>query len=324
MAGETASVPVAELDALMLIVTIPVCIHAWKENRFYLFVAGFLCGLLVETSSVRLGGTHCHASGILNFSVCSSFNSVLFYGPWLYVSVLGSEIMASPSFLSKSAWTGLLSGLVCWSYEMQGPLTFLWRWPNKDGLVQIASVVGDLQGLANKSGKGLVTDPFAMEALNPSLQIFGFPIMAPFYDMAVGVGIGAVLAALPSKQPKILTLPLLGPLAATAFIRVPIFIASQMNASLVVVATCVMALVAVVALMSVERKPHENSKLLVCAPLIYQVYWATFTLRMTEIPPDLKAIILSISAASFMVWSEVGKPLAGSSLANKALRKKLA
>eukprot|EP00928_Gymnodinium_smaydae_P027386 TRINITY_DN21198_c0_g2_i1.p1 TRINITY_DN21198_c0_g2~~TRINITY_DN21198_c0_g2_i1.p1 ORF type:complete len:691 (-),score=44.93 TRINITY_DN21198_c0_g2_i1:383-2404(-) len=303
MAANEPVVAIAELDALMIAIFLPVCVHAYRTKQFLLLGAGLLCGYLVETACVRLGGTHCHESGIVNVSPCSSMNSVLFYGPWIYVSVVGGEIMSSSSVISRAAWTGLFTGLVCWCYEMQGPLTSLWHWPDKDGLVVAASKVGDFQSLANKLGRGLVTDPFAFEALSPELQVFGFPIMAPFFDMAFGVGIGGALCAFP-LLPKVLSITLVGPVLAVVFIRVPMFIADKLNASLLVTAPCVMALVVVVALLTMEKSKHDHGGVLVVAPLTFQAYWAAFTLRAEAIPPELKIVILSISVASFLIWRQ--------------------
>ena len=83
-----------ELDVLVVGLFFLTVLHALSERNKYcrkencvLLVASFFLGLFTEQASQRFGGTHCHASGFLNFDRCSSLNSVLYYAPWVYVCV---------------------------------------------------------------------------------------------------------------------------------------------------------------------------------------------------------------------------------------------
>ena len=81
---------VGELDLLVAAMVASCLCHAMRARRLQLFAAGLLLGVTVEHASLRLGGTHCHASGFLNVSECSSLNSVAYYIPWLYSCVVGT------------------------------------------------------------------------------------------------------------------------------------------------------------------------------------------------------------------------------------------
>jgi hypothetical protein len=80
-----------ELDILVLSMVIAAGLHAIMNKRLPLFLTGILLGIVTETMSLRFGGTHCHASGLLNFSECSSANSVFYYGPWVYSCIMSAE-----------------------------------------------------------------------------------------------------------------------------------------------------------------------------------------------------------------------------------------
>ena len=51
-----------QLDGLVLFMTLAVALHAVRNKNTKLLFAGFVLGYLTETLSLRLGGTHCHAS----------------------------------------------------------------------------------------------------------------------------------------------------------------------------------------------------------------------------------------------------------------------
>ena len=95
-----------ELDMLVFAMTIAVCCHATRDklNRnggLQLIAAGLLLGVFTEHASIRLGGTHCHASGIIDVSECSSLNSVAYYVPWLYSCVVGARRLCGSGPASK-------------------------------------------------------------------------------------------------------------------------------------------------------------------------------------------------------------------------------
>lgn len=101
-----------------------------------LFVTGCILGVVIETLSLRFGGTHCHATGLLNFSECSSANSVLYYGPWVYSCVTSARNLADTKSWSFCIISGALFFVMCGVYEMQGPLSGWWLWPRKDLVVK--------------------------------------------------------------------------------------------------------------------------------------------------------------------------------------------
>ena len=111
-------------------------IHALREKQIPLFVAGILLGILIETVSLRFGGTHCHATGLLNFSECSSANSVLYYGPWVYTCVTAARRLTLEKTWAFPVVCGAFFFGMCGVYEMQGPLNGLWLWPDQSGLVK--------------------------------------------------------------------------------------------------------------------------------------------------------------------------------------------
>jgi len=72
------------LDLSVFVLTSLCFFHACiKRSDVILLFSGGILGLLVEQASLRFGGTHCHASGLIDVSDCSSLNSVLFYAPWV-------------------------------------------------------------------------------------------------------------------------------------------------------------------------------------------------------------------------------------------------
>jgi hypothetical protein len=100
--------------------------HAWQQKKrkehLTLALSGFLLGLSTEQMSLRFGGTHCHASGLVHFHECSSLNSVLFYCPWVYVGITGAKRL-----IHKNSWAfpfiaGTLFFGMCGVYESQGPM----------------------------------------------------------------------------------------------------------------------------------------------------------------------------------------------------------
>merc|ERR1712217_68751 len=99
-----------------------------------------------------------------------------------------------------------------------------------------------------------------------STQVFGFPIHAPYFDMAYGVGIGASFSLLPAL-PSIFHTCVLGPVLAVVYIRLPITLASVMDTSVLVTDPCVMALTVVLALSTARGAAPKQDWLLVAGPL---------------------------------------------------------
>lgn len=297
--------PVWELDLLFAIFALLSFLHAMRAGGMTLWLASLLGGLACESACIRAGGTHCHHVGLVDVSACSSGNSVLFYGPWVYSAVQGARRVAGSSAFSQAMWTGLLTGLICWPYEMQGPLARLWKWPAADGLVMPASAMGDFPSLANDPQKGYYTNPHALQDLGPEVQIFGFPVHAPFFDMAYGVGIGASFALLPSL-PSFFHTIVLGPILGVLYIRLPIALASMLKVSVLVTDPGVMILTVVFALSTARHAARPSDWLLVSGPLLTQLYWGAYAFRGVPFPPELQCIILLVTSMGLWIWLQMG------------------
>ena len=97
-----------ELDALVLVMSILSCIHAYKNSAIPLLIAGLGLGAVTEHASLRLGGTHCHQSGLVDISECSSANSVFYYLPWVYACVTLARRL-----VDENSWSFPLSASAC-------------------------------------------------------------------------------------------------------------------------------------------------------------------------------------------------------------------
>ena len=134
LGGEQA---VLELDAVTALMVLLTATHATKHGAWPLAVAGLLLGLVVEHASLRLGGTHCHASSrYLNISDCSSANSVFYYMPWVYSCVTAAQRLVPIRSWVFPPLCGMLFFGMCGVYESQGPIMGWWLWPRADWLVK--------------------------------------------------------------------------------------------------------------------------------------------------------------------------------------------
>ena len=121
----------ATLDTLVALMAALTLAHAYTTKATPLALAALGLGLLTEHASLRLGGTHCHASSphLGDISDCSSLNSVLYYLPWVYSCVtLGRRLVDETSW-AFPLLTGLLFFGMCGVYECQGPIMGWWLWP---------------------------------------------------------------------------------------------------------------------------------------------------------------------------------------------------
>ena len=155
--------PIVELDVMVVLMSAAAMYHAHTEKdpvvrkeNYVLIVTSFLLGLATEHASLRFGGTHCHASGTLNFSECSSVNSVCYYIGWIYTCILVARRLTRRSDGSTSwAFPFLTGGLffgMCGVYEMQGPLMGWWLWPQvslDEGDIKAILVVSCLCGVVH-------------------------------------------------------------------------------------------------------------------------------------------------------------------------------
>ena len=139
---------VYELDALVTVMVALSCWHAHRHGQWALALAGLGLGVVTEHASLRLGGTHCHASGALDLSECSSANSVFYYLPWVYACVSLARRLVDERSAAFPLLCGMLFFGMCGVYESQGPLMGWWRWPDVQmvvkagcGITQVIAIV---------------------------------------------------------------------------------------------------------------------------------------------------------------------------------------
>ena len=177
---------VYELDVLVLLMTILSCAHAYASNQLSLAIAGLGLGLVVEHASLRLGGTHCHQTGLINFSECSSVNSVVYYLPWVYSCVTLARRLVDERSWSFPLLCGLFFFGMCGVYESQGPMMGWWLWPQPDMVVKGGCDIAQF-GIPADDTRGLVASKHAYDALHD--RVFGVPALAPYFHFAFGWGI---------------------------------------------------------------------------------------------------------------------------------------
>lgn len=102
--------PITELDVLFTTTIVLTCVHAELHGGWKLVLAGLGLGLVTETVSLRLGGTHFHASGhyFPDFFACSSGNTVLFYVSWVYVGITSARRLVDERSWAFPFMCGLL------------------------------------------------------------------------------------------------------------------------------------------------------------------------------------------------------------------------
>ena len=201
---------VYELDLLVLAMSALSCVHAYKHKQWPLIVAGFGLGLVVEHASLRLGGTHCHQSGVLDFAQCSSANSVVYYLPWVYSMVTIARRLVDESAWSFPLITGMCFFGMCGVYESQGPTMGWWLWPQPDMLVKAGCDTRQF-GIPATDPRGLVASQHAYEALYT--RVYGVPATAPYFHFAFGWGIAYAYQLLHHRNTLLTALAccLLGP-----------------------------------------------------------------------------------------------------------------
>ena len=178
------SAAIYELDALVLAMSALTVYHAFSDKdrlSIALLIASGLLGFCTEYASIHFGGTHCHATGFLNFGECSSVNSVFYYVPWVYVCIVSAKRLGgSSSNFAFPFMAGMLFFGMCGVYEMQGPLMKWWLWPDASGLVKG-------RRLATHARYAGLVSTLTIDALYERWH--SFPVMAPFFHSAFGWGI---------------------------------------------------------------------------------------------------------------------------------------
>ena len=207
------------IDLLVVLMLAVVSLHAVRHRQLGLFVASCLLGCGTEFMAIRFGGTHCHNAGIINFAQCSSVNSVVYYGPWIYSSVASALKLVGDGSRWPLPWLcGAFAFGMCGIYEMQGPNMRWWRWPDP-ATGHVVDFAGEPFWQLEPTGDSMVITAHAGAALKERVWALSdptwpraLPVMAPYFDMAFGWGVGLVLWAAPGLGTVVCVL--LGPLAA--------------------------------------------------------------------------------------------------------------
>jgi hypothetical protein len=248
------------LDILVLLLAAICVLHACKrrDSSFGLTLcfAAFLLGLLVEQASIRFGGTHCHApSPISNISDCSSTNSVLYYLPWLYLGITSAPRLTPSSqpwafpFIAAILFFGQ-----CGVYEMQGPYMKWWKWPDQNNEI-----------LGFQSHGILKTTDHAAEALDE--RIFGFPVMALYFHVALGWGIAKAIQKAeyywyrPFNSEVLIFAVILGPAISMIFDPIVRLCTLCLGASKTASVSCIIALVFIVPLLYLATQTQTQNQI---------------------------------------------------------------
>ena len=324
--------PIWHLDVLVFLMCVITIYHGLsetnKELRFRnlcLLFTSFLLGLGTEHASLRFGGTHCHASGVVNFSECSSANSVLYYIPWVYICITtAAEMIGARRWMFPFLNAMLFFGM-CGVYEMQGPLMGWWLWPRSDGIVKPRAQLWQF-GDPGQDDRGMVTTFHAYEAL--SERVYGFPPMAPYFHAAFGFGIALALLITDSylehskvkmsktlKFVAIVASVLLGPALGMAWDPPIRILKNALDVGKVIAAPGIMGLVFLVPLLFGTLEPSAKSKAsfrqlcLFLVPLLNQGYFVCNALLgygKNVIPGNLKFGVICVATVSLIIHGRAG------------------
>lgn len=331
--GGFGSTPIAsvatmgELDLLFVAQFLLALLHAARSccvaTSCKVLAGALLVGAAIEQASIRLGGTHCHAPGLVDLSECSSVQSVLMYGPWLYASFRAACRLA-PGW-SSPVLMGALCFLQCATYELSGPLMGYWRWPDASGVVKEGATIAQA-GVLGDDLRGLVAAPHALEALTD--RIYGTPVMALFFHAALGVGTGVALQLIGDRWPfaAMFCAPVI---ALGCEVPVRLVKAAVGASTMVVVAPCVMAVAFFAAIFAGRplRSPAPAvDPLLMAIPGVEVAYFtanALYGQGAAVLPANLKVVLCTVAAAAFFAFGRasgvLGKPACRDCIAVKSV-----
>lgn len=336
--NELGGSDVTDLDVLVLAMVVVGCLHARRESAlrgeslrggYMLLIASALVGLVTEFGSIRFGGTHCHhASAYANFATCSSANSVLYYAPWIYCCVATAVRLTGSNRDGEAGWAlpwicGALTFGVCGVYEMQGPLMQWWEWPAFDTRFLAADQANPrghswrpffrfLHTGYNSSTPGwafdgpLLMSPHAAEALEE--RLWGFPVMAPYFDLFFGWGIGAALWLAHRRCGTVFCI-IFGPFLAL-FWDLPVRALISLSVPRAVSVPSIMGLAIIVPLLllpsGLERCNSASEHpdwLLFAMPLLNQLYFVHHALTCgygDHSPVGLKMVVVVVATCSLV------------------------
>ena len=296
-----------ELDLLVATMLLLTLWHATSNGTHQLALAALCLGILIETLSQRLGGTHCHAPGLVNVSVCSSANSILYYVPWVY-----SCVMCAGRLTESNSWTfpfvcGLLFFGMCGVYECQGPMMGWWLWPQADKVVKGGVSMWRL-GQHGSDERGLVVSDHAFEAL--SVRVFGVPALAPYFHFAFGWGIAvAFQARVRWDLPFGSMLPVLCGPTLGLFWELPVrVLEALLGANKLAITMAVMACAVSVTFFAGAALKHSPrfDPLLFASPLVNGAFFFLHALigrGASILPGELKLFVLCVASCATIAFA---------------------
>lgn len=295
-----------ELDVLVALMCCAAFLHAILHHNMILVLVAAVVGYWVEFMSIRFGGTHCHAEGSLNFSECSSFNSVFYYVPYIYCGITAGRRLMDENSLSFPFICGLLFFGI---YECQGPMMRWWIWPGPDRVVLPDSSLQQY-GEIGQDSRGVVVSQHASVPL--SFRVYEIPVMALYFHIAFGWGIATAfqIVGFGGSQLKHLLVIVLGPALAMLWdlpvrLFTSVFGASPYAATISVVLVCIF-----IAFLLGEPKKDlgtgHKDWLLFASPLISTLYFLHNALvgRGSSIfPSDLKVFMVSVAMVTITAYA---------------------
>ena len=297
-----------ELDLLVLVMGVLTCVHAHRHGQWSLAIAGFFLGLVTEHLSLRLGGTHCHASGLLDVSECSSLNSVAYYLSWVYACVSLARRLVDEKSWAFPLLCGMFFFGFCGVYESQGPLMGWWRWPDADLLVKAGCTTTQF-GIPAADTRGLVASQHAYDAL--ATRVHGVPALAPYFHFAFGWGIAVAFQLVrfsPTVGATVFSV-LAGPAIALLWDPPVRFLDALLGASQAEAAPFIMLLSFLLPLLlgaplRVDAQPADP--LLFAIPLCNELFFLQHALvgrGAAVLPPSLKLLVLGIATVATAAYA---------------------
>jgi hypothetical protein len=274
-----------------------------------LFVQGFLYGDIkyqvwwdslsfFRYKVVKVSAVICHVYlGVLNFSECSSFNSIFYYVPWVYVCVISALRLTGVS--NAFPWmTGAIFFGFCGVYELSGPLMQWWLWPKDNGITNGNCTIWQY-GALGLNPNNLMVSTHAAEALEE--RIFGVPLLAPYFHCAFGFGIAFAMCVLDFKWLPVSVFlgPAFGMMWDPPIRLAKIFLGASKSAA----APSFMLLSWLIPLFLGDPLQINQTfdPLLFLIPLLHHgffVYNALFGAGVNLFPGNLKLVIIAISIIS--------------------------
>lgn len=316
---------IVELDIVVAVMTLITLIHAVTYQHKTFFVLLVLMAHVVEQSSIRLGGTHCHKPGVLNVGVCQSANSVWLYIPWFYSAFHAAMRMVRKGFsaVRGALLAGCFSFAFCGAYEMQGPILKWWQWPDAEKITSYGVSLWQLE--PDPQGRGLLVSDHANAALLE--RVFEFPVTAPLYHVAMLIGLVQALQlthlslSLDQLKPAntLFAFFFIGPLALLW--DLPVRFLEWGGVSKFVSAPCIMLLVLLVPVFTQPSQPRkrkslrvESDFLLFSIPLINSTFLCSrFWMYPGIVPPDLYMMCVSLTVIALLAHFRAAIASPGSS-----------